>query len=54
MLEDDQHIIDIDEVVREMNSAPKEPRPEAVSGAPASCRPALLALLATHGLLGRL
>merc|ERR1711890_47037 len=29
---DDEHIIDIDSVVREMNSEPGEPEPEAVSG----------------------
>ena len=34
MLEEDaDQIIDIDEVIREMNSEPKEPEPEAVSGA---------------------
>ena len=29
---EDEHIIDIDAVVREMNSEPEEPQPEAVSG----------------------
>jgi len=34
MLEEDaDQIIDIEEVIREMNSEPKEPEPEAVSGA---------------------
>ena len=34
MLEEDaDQIIDIDEVIREMNSEPKEPEPEAVSRA---------------------
>ena len=34
MLEEDaDQIIDIDEVIREMNSEPKEPEPEAVSAA---------------------
>ena len=32
MIDDDEHVIDIDEVVREMNSEPKEPEPEPVSG----------------------
>ena len=32
MVEDEEHIIDIDEVFREFNSEPKEPQPEAVSG----------------------
>ena len=32
MIENDQDIIDIDEVVREMNSEPKEPQPQPVSG----------------------
>ena len=31
-MDDSEHIIDIDAVVREMNSEPEEPQPEAVSG----------------------
>ena len=37
MLEESaDQMIDIDEVIREMNSEPKEPEPEAVSGASSS------------------
>ena len=53
MIDDEEHVIDIDEVVREMNSEPKEPEPEPVSGSSGErCALGVLVVMGVLGVLG--